>query len=114
MSADTPLHSVIVTGAANGIGKACTQNLLQKQHRILAVDLEMDILQKAHRQEHPNLVLSPADISIPEDCSRVVARAVKQFGRIDALIHWAGVHSTKTWDTRSQCFRRISDGTSCC
>jgi len=99
MSADTPLYSVIVTGAASGIGKACTRNLLEKKHRVLAVDLDIDLLQKAHRQEHPDLVLGSADISMPEDCNRIVANAVEQFGDVDALIHWAGVHSTKTWDT---------------
>ncbi len=99
MSEYTAPACVIVTGAANGIGKACTQYLLDKGYHVLAMDLSTEAIHAAHSKAHPNLRVCAADVSMPEDCSRVVAQAVEQFGKLDALIHWAGVHSTNTWDS---------------
>jgi len=91
-------QSVVVTGAANGIGKACTEYLLAKGHQILALDLELAALQGAFQEERQNLKFCAADISQTEDCQNAITRACEHFGKIDALIHWAGVHQMKRWD----------------
>jgi len=95
-------QSVIVTGAANGIGRACTQYLLEKGHRVLAVDLMVNQLETAFPDAPKNLAFHSADVSNPEDCNNLVIAASSLFGKIDALIHWAGIHSMKTWDTLSK------------
>lgn len=89
---------VVVTGAASGIGKACTSYLLRGSNRVLAVDLRLDSLQAAYPEASSALALSAADVSSAADCASAIEQAVASFGRIDALIHWAGRHSTKTWD----------------
>jgi len=96
---ETPaIQSVIVTGAASGIGKACVKYLLAKNHNVLAVDLNLERLKVEFPNASSNLGFCAADISKTENCMSVVDQAKSQFGKIDALIHWAAVHSTKTWD----------------
>jgi len=101
-------QSVIVTGAASGIGKACVDYLLKNGHRVLAVDLDLDRLNAGFADPDQKLDFCAADISKTEDCSAIVDQAENRFGKVDALIHWAGIHSTKTWDEiTSQDFDRV-------
>jgi 3-oxoacyl-[acyl-carrier protein] reductase len=90
--------TVIVTGAASGIGKACAEYLLRGGNQVLAVDLRLDALRSAFPAASPDLALAAADVSRAEDCASVVAQVVELFGRLDALLHWAGRHSIKTWE----------------
>lgn len=89
---------VVVTGAASGIGKACTSYLLRGGNHVLAVDLRIDSLQAAFPETDPALAFAAADLSNAADCASTIEQAVARFERIDALIHWAGRHSTRTWD----------------
>jgi len=108
MSMGTITQSVIVTGAASGIGKACVDYLLKNGHRVLAVDLDLDRLNTGFTDPDQKLDFCAADISKTEDCSAIVDQAENRFGKVDALIHWAGIHSTKTWDEiTSQDFDRV-------
>jgi len=91
-------QSVIVTGAASGIGKACVDHLLHQGHRVLAVDLYLDRLKSCFHDLERGLDFCAADISKPEECSKIVDQASRKFGKIDALMHWAAIHSTKEWD----------------
>jgi 3-oxoacyl-[acyl-carrier protein] reductase len=92
-------QSVIVTGAASGIGKACVEYLLRGGNRVLAMDLQQEALATAYPQaDKQKLALYAGDVSSTEACAEAVEIATAQFGRIDALMHWAGKHSIKTWD----------------
>jgi len=91
-------QSVIVTGAASGIGKACTEHLLSKNHNVLAVDLDLMRLKAEFPKPGPNLDFCAADISETEQCMNIIEQAKSRFGKINALMHWAATHSTKTWD----------------
>ncbi|GAA4342043.1 SDR family NAD(P)-dependent oxidoreductase [Pigmentiphaga soli] len=91
--------SVIVTGAASGIGKACAAYLLAGGNRVLAMDLDMVRLAAAFpERDEQQLVLFAGDVSQAPACVAAVEAACRQFGRLDALMHWAGRHSIKTWD----------------
>lgn len=90
-------RTVIVTGAASGIGKACADYLATGGNRLVLVDLALDSLRRSFPRQNDNLLLVEADISRAEDCARAVS-AAERFGRLDALMHWAGRHSIKTWD----------------
>ncbi|MEJ8569984.1 SDR family NAD(P)-dependent oxidoreductase [Microbaculum marinum] len=91
-------QSVIVTGAASGIGKACATYLLGGGNRVLAADLREEDLAAAFPQPPNNLRTVAADISDADACARIVETAVEAFGAVDALMHWAGRHSIKSWD----------------
>ena len=90
--------SVLVTGAASGIGLRCAQDLIVEGNQVAASDLREDALYEAHPDRIDDLLLVPGDVGDAADCQRVVAQAIERFGRLDALIHFAGIHSKLRWD----------------
>jgi len=90
--------TVLVTGAASGIGLACTRDLLADGNRVTAFDLEMESLKRIHPDTPAELILFAGDVSVEESCNAAVAATTSQFGGLDAVIHFAAIHSTKTWD----------------
>lgn len=91
-------RTVIVTGAASGIGKACAHYLLCGGNRVLAADLDEERLKAAFPEPVDGLAFAAGDVSREESCAVIVDAAVRAFGRVDALTHWAGRHSIKSWD----------------
>ena len=89
--------SVIVTGAASGIGAACMRLLLAQGDNVCALDRDDISTTGIAPEALARLVTVRADVSDPAACTSAVAMAVQKYGRLDALIHMAAVHSTKTW-----------------
>src|SRR4051812_28733350 len=77
-----PERSAIVTGAAGGIGRAIANRLISDGWGVLAVDLEP-------AEDGPG-VLHAADLTTREGNRGAVDAALKEFGRLDAVIPNAG------------------------
>src|SRR4051812_1980884 len=94
---ENPTKTVIVTGAASGIGLACVKALLDAGHQVCAADLNpMPVLTlKAEHQSH--LLAVRADVADAASCASMAEQAVARFGSVGGVIHMAAVHSTKTW-----------------
>ena len=84
---------VLVTGAAAGIGRAIALDLLNRGHRVIAVDRDGDALAGtfAHHDDTQALPLV-CDVSREEDATRCVKDGEHHFGRLDALVNNAAVH----------------------
>src|SRR4051794_13232652 len=80
-------RTVIVTGAASGIGAATARRLLAEGASVVAVDLAVPPLDG----DDARLVGLAADITDPQAVGAVVSSAVERFGRIDGVVHAAGV-----------------------
>lgn len=91
-------QTIIVTGAASGIGLACVRDLLTDGHRVTALDLSQDALKDAYPEANEYLYLFAGDVSEESDCKCVVSETVNKFGQLNALIHFAGIHATQTVD----------------
>ena len=89
-------QTVMVTGAASGIGKACALLCLKEGMEVVAVDRKAEDLAAALPRSN-TLELVAADLARAEECAGAVERAVRRFGKLDALLHWAAVHSTRHW-----------------
>jgi 3-oxoacyl-[acyl-carrier protein] reductase len=89
--------TVLVTGAASGIGKACADLLLQSGANVVAFDRDAGGLNAAFSAGNKPVVTTAGDVSKPEDCVASVNAAVERFGRLDALIHCAAMHSSRFW-----------------
>ncbi len=82
----------IVTGAGRGIGRAVALELARLQYRLALVARTEDELDKTARlAQIDDALIVPADVSDAQQAGEVVHRAVTQFGRIDVLVHCAGV-----------------------
>jgi NAD(P)-dependent dehydrogenase (short-subunit alcohol dehydrogenase family) len=87
---DQAMKTAVVTGAARGIGLATTHQLLEAGHRVLMVDVDGEELAKAAAPlECGEAVV--ADVSNPEDISRIVQAVERTGASLDALMNNAGV-----------------------
>ncbi len=80
---------VVVTGAASGIGRACVERLRREGARVLGADL---------REQPPEAARTPGvlahacvDVTDEHAVEGLMQRAVTDFGRLDGVIHAAGI-----------------------
>jgi 3-oxoacyl-[acyl-carrier protein] reductase len=100
--------SVIVTGAASGIGRECARFLLAQGNRVLAVSRSRDRLVEALGAETGDLKLLAADVADLATGPAAAAAAIEAFGRIDGVINMAALHSKLDWkETTGEEFNRI-------
>ena len=80
---------VLVTGASSGIGRACAILLADLGARVSLTGRRLDALAKTERlmSNHGQHSVYPCDICDPA----AVANLVKEVGRLDGLVHSAGV-----------------------
>ncbi|MBR1202786.1 SDR family oxidoreductase [Bradyrhizobium sp. Pear77] len=84
---------VAITGAARGIGKACAARFLSDGARVVISDVDAAGLVHAAQElgHEDRLRAVEADVSKRADVDRIVAHAVKEFGRLDVMVNNAGV-----------------------
>ncbi len=82
--------TVLITGAARGIGLATAQRFLREGWNVVMLDRDEDELAKATAPRQDTLAIE-ADVSKPEDVDRAIAGIEARFGRLDALVNNAGV-----------------------
>ena len=87
-------QSVIVTGAASGIGRACAERLISTGNRVAPVDIQPI----ACLQASADAIAVGCDVSSTQDCQTAVRQSVSFFGGLDALIHCAAIHSSANWE----------------
>ena len=75
----------IVTGAGQGLGRATAELLRARGARVVQTDLRFPTT------EESSAARIEADITDAQEMERVVAEAVSRFGRLDAVVHCAGV-----------------------
>lgn len=82
----------VITGAGQGIGRACVDVFLREGARIVAVDFSGKQNQVAEALG-PDVVPFHADVSKEDEIKALFAFTLKTFGRIDASIHAAGTQA---------------------
>jgi NAD(P)-dependent dehydrogenase (short-subunit alcohol dehydrogenase family) len=81
----------IVTGAAQGIGRAIAEGLAREGARIVVVDLERA---EEAAAAFPDGVAVTADVSSEEDTARMASEALEWCGSIDVLVNNAGLYAS--------------------
>ena len=86
----------IVTGAAQGIGKAVADKLAAEGAKVVAVDLNGEGAERTAAGFDGSAV--QADISMPDDVQRIVDEALSRHGKVDALANVAAIVPFTPWD----------------
>jgi NAD(P)-dependent dehydrogenase (short-subunit alcohol dehydrogenase family) len=88
-------RSIVVTGAASGIGEAITTLLLQGGNHVTAMDLDTKALEAASERSWTaygkHLSLSQGDVTQAGDVERTLHGAHARTGRIDVIVNNAGI-----------------------
>lgn len=87
----------IVTGAAQGIGRAIAQRLCDEGATVALIDL-----QQAQMVENVRMRTYACDIADKQQVEDVFGEIARQFGRVDVLVNNAGI-------TRDAMFHKMSD-----
>jgi NAD(P)-dependent dehydrogenase (short-subunit alcohol dehydrogenase family) len=81
----------IVTGAAQGIGKAIADGLSREGARVVVVDLQRA---EEAADAYPDGVGLTVDVASEDDVARMVEEVVERCGSIDVLVNNAGLYAT--------------------
>jgi NAD(P)-dependent dehydrogenase (short-subunit alcohol dehydrogenase family) len=85
---------ILVTGGAKGIGAAIVRACSQEGAVPVIVDRDDATGRQLRDELRPSGIcgLVPADLSKAEACLQAIEQAVREFGRLDALVNNAGVN----------------------
>jgi pyridoxal 4-dehydrogenase len=88
----------IVTGGAQGIGKAIADKLGEEGASVVVADLNEDGAQQCVSGLPGDGLALKADASDPDDVQRVVDATLEKFGRVDILVNNAAIVPFIAWD----------------
>ena len=83
---------ILITGAANGIGRALARRLAASGDRLALADLDGEALRRVATELGPAERVRPhqTDVTDWPQVERMVAEMVRHFGRLDGLVNCAG------------------------
>ena len=85
----------IITGGAGGIGKATAKLFLEEGAKVVIVDINKEILEKASFElDHENLSYCVGDVSKTDDTEKFVKHTLEVYNRIDIFFANAGIEGT--------------------
>lgn len=103
----------IVTGASSGLGVAFAHALVEAGASVVLGARRIEKLRQTQRSiedARGTAIVVQCDVSLPEDCHRLVSAAIERFGRVDILVNNAGKGTAvpATHETPEQ-FRDVID-----
>jgi short-subunit dehydrogenase len=105
---------VVVTGASSGVGAALAPAFAAEGADVVLFARSAAHLERvadACRQAGREALVVPGDVTRPEDCAALVARAVDRFGRLDTVVASAGLGMWARFDELADTtvLRRLMD-----
>lgn len=88
----------IVTGSAEGIGKAIAEKLYNNGAKVVISDIQADKGNETAVQLGDRAIFLPCDISKQEQVNALVKSTLSSFGKLDIMVNNAGVNSTRFED----------------
>jgi short-subunit dehydrogenase len=81
---------VVITGASAGIGRQLATDLHARGARLVLSARRLELLHQLNQALDGAHLCVRCDVSIQEDCERLIGESVSRFGRIDTLVANAG------------------------
>lgn len=94
-------RSVLITGAAGGLGSAFSRQLAAEGWEVLAVDVSKERLEEALEDDSGALHWCAADVTLNEDVHQLFDLLDGQMGGLDAVVNAAGTIGAGTIDVPS-------------
>lgn len=88
----------IVTGAAQGIGKAIAKQFVEMGGKAVIVDINAEVAEQTCK-ELGNAVFYTVDLANGDDVVATFEKIVAEQGKVDVLINNAGIVNTEEFDT---------------
>lgn len=85
----------LITGASGGIGLATARQLSEEGVQLVLSDIDQQKLEEAYTWLSADKVLLAADMTRQDHVERVVDTGRAKFGKIDIVVHTAGVTGAK-------------------
>jgi NAD(P)-dependent dehydrogenase (short-subunit alcohol dehydrogenase family) len=103
--------TVVVTGAAGGLGAAFARRFGEAGSRLGLLDLNADSIQALSEELQGrgiDNVSVACDVTSEKECQEAIAKVVQRFAGIDLLINNAGItHRSAFRDTNLEVFRKV-------
>ncbi len=92
----------LITGAGTGVGRACMELFAREGAKVVGVSRTQshldDALEAVKKNGGEGAVIA-ADLSLDGSAEKIIAETIKRYGRIDILVHAAGVGYS--WEEKS-------------
>ena len=90
-------QTIIVTGAASGIGKGIAKYFLDRGDNVVINSLTPSALENAYNEfgAGDNLAMFAGDVSKKQTGEQLVKIALEKFGSVDVLVNNAGIFDSK-------------------
>jgi 3-oxoacyl-[acyl-carrier protein] reductase len=102
-------RSAVVTGGAQGFGKAITDRFLKSGARIAIWDQDTALAEKTAKALGGDVQAITCDIANPTSVAAACTATISWLGRIDILVNNAGIAgaNAKTWETDVEEWRKV-------
>lgn len=90
--------TAIVTGAAQGIGKAIAEELVGCGVQVVVADMNAELGQATALELGENAAFTPCDITKYGDVTALIDGTVERFGKLDIMVNNTGFNSSKQED----------------
>ncbi len=104
-------RTALVTGGASGIGFAVARQLAELGAKIALADVNLDGAKTAAgKLDGAEVMVVEVDVRDPEDVANMVDAVVAKYGKLDILVHSAGVGIEKSFlETTAEEWQRVID-----
>jgi 2-dehydro-3-deoxy-L-rhamnonate dehydrogenase (NAD+) len=99
----------VVTGGAQGFGKAITERFLGSGAKVAIWDRDIEFAQRTAQALGVGVTALPCDVADPASVAGARDATAKVLGRIDILVNNAGIAgaNAKTWETEVEEWRKV-------
>ena len=84
-------HTVVITGAASGIGEATARGIVRDGGNVIIADLQEEAGQALAAELGAAAVFHKTDVTREEDIAGAVAAAQREFGSLTGMVNNAGI-----------------------
>lgn len=81
----------IVTGAAQGIGKAVAERMIREGASVAVVDIDLDLAESVAKAAGNRAAAFRCDVGKPAEVEQLVKDVVARFGKVDILVNNAAI-----------------------